>query len=368
MPEDKDNKGPSDEERNVESSKAAQQSIDAANKAKELTQAAAGAGDPQERQKLLNEALEQEIASESFGKTAKYMQSGTFQGMAAGTGIGVGTGAGVGTLSGVLVGGVTSTITGGLGGAVGSGVGALHGPFVKMGDVAGEGIAKVTGDLPGWEVTDEQKGALEKMVGQVNETERPGEDELQALTKGAGGGGGSEEKDAAPDEDEGQTKDDGEQAKGSWTESASSYLPSMGSSEKSGEGGKEEGTQEQQKSWSESASSYMPSMSSSEKSSGGEDKASGQEQQQTWSESASSYVPSKDSMPSMPSWGSKGEDKPATDGNAQQSGEQDEQTDDESRAQVQGGKQDAGFSKETTYQGKGGADPSAVDALKNKLG
>ncbi|KAK3096393.1 hypothetical protein LTR53_019272, partial [Teratosphaeriaceae sp. CCFEE 6253] len=67
----KDNqKGPSDEERNAESRKNAQKSIDAQKKAKELTRAAAEAGDPEKRQRLLNEALEQEIASESYGKTA----------------------------------------------------------------------------------------------------------------------------------------------------------------------------------------------------------------------------------------------------------------------------------------------------------
>ncbi len=71
----KDQQGPSEAERKAESSKAAQESIDAQKKAKELTQAATSAGDPEERQKLLNEALEHEIASESFGKTAKYVST-----------------------------------------------------------------------------------------------------------------------------------------------------------------------------------------------------------------------------------------------------------------------------------------------------
>merc|ERR1711967_208813 len=130
------NNGPSEAERKQEASKAAKTAQSYLKKSKELIQAAAGAGDPEERQKLLNEAIEKQIEAESFGKTAKYLTTGTFQGMAAGTGIGVGTGAGIGTLTGTLVGGVTSLVTGGLGGAIGTGVGALHGPFVKLGDLA----------------------------------------------------------------------------------------------------------------------------------------------------------------------------------------------------------------------------------------
>ena len=67
----------SDKERQEESSKAAQSAIAAQKEAQKLRRAAAGAGDPDERQKLLNQALEKQIASEKFGKTAKYLQSGT---------------------------------------------------------------------------------------------------------------------------------------------------------------------------------------------------------------------------------------------------------------------------------------------------
>ncbi|KAK3070388.1 hypothetical protein LTR53_010554 [Teratosphaeriaceae sp. CCFEE 6253] len=224
----KDNqKGPSAEERNAESKKNAQKSIDAQKKAKELTRAAAEAGDPEKRQRLLNEALEQEIASESYGKTAKFIQSGTFQGLAAGTGIGVGTGAGLGTLSGALVGGTTSMIIGGLGGAIGGGVGALHGSFVKMGDVAG-GVTKLAGAGPSWEATDEQKATLEKMIGQVKATERPSEDELMALMKG-GGGAGSEKKGAegGHSESKGDADKNAGEPQTSWADTAASYLPSM---------------------------------------------------------------------------------------------------------------------------------------------
>ena len=169
-----------------ETSKAAKSAMEAQSQAKELTQAAAGAGDPDERQRLLNEALQKEVEAESFGKTAKYLNTGAFQGLIAGTGLGSGIGVGLGTLTGSLVGGTTGVLTGGLGAGIGAGVGAMHGPFFKMGNVMGEGIKKITGNLPGWKATEEQKQALEKMVNGVKEQDRPKDDELTQL---AGGGG-----------------------------------------------------------------------------------------------------------------------------------------------------------------------------------
>jgi hypothetical protein len=47
-----------DEEVRKESSKAANQAISAQRKAQELKQAAAGAGDPEERQKLMEQAID----------------------------------------------------------------------------------------------------------------------------------------------------------------------------------------------------------------------------------------------------------------------------------------------------------------------
>ena len=129
-----------DEDVRKESSKAANQAISAQRKAQELKQAAAGAGDPDERQKLMEQAIDAQIQAESFGKTAKYMRSGTFQGLAVGTGLGVAPGATLGALTGTLVGGVTSTITGGLGGGIGAAAGAIHGPIWNIGEVAGKGI------------------------------------------------------------------------------------------------------------------------------------------------------------------------------------------------------------------------------------
>ena len=199
-----------DHEVRQESSKAANAAIAAQKKAKELKKAAAGAGDPDERQKLMEQAMDAEIEAKSFGKTAKYLRSGAFQGLAAGTGLGVAPGATLGAISGTLVGGVSSTLLGGLGGGIGAAAGALHGPFWNLGEVAGKGIRKVTGNLPGWAASDEQKKSLEKMIGQANDEEMPDDEELKGLAEDSGG----------------QT-DEG------WIKSAKGYMPSMSGSNES---------------------------------------------------------------------------------------------------------------------------------------
>ncbi|EMD92620.1 hypothetical protein COCC4DRAFT_189994 [Bipolaris maydis ATCC 48331] len=131
----------SDEEVRQESGKAANAALAAQKKAKELKDAAAAAGDPEEREKLTAEATNAEIEAESFGKTAKYLRSGAFQGMAMGTGLGVAPGATLGAISGTLVG-----------------------------------------------ASEEQKRTLEKMVGQAKDEETPGTEELEKF-KSEGGGG-----------------------------------------------------------------------------------------------------------------------------------------------------------------------------------
>jgi hypothetical protein len=207
---DKKTDGIPDEEVRQESSKAADAALAAQKKATELKKAAAGAGDAEERQKLMEQAIDAQVEAESFGKTAKYLRSGTFQGMAMGTGLGVAPGATLGALTGTLVGGVSSTILGGLGGGAGAVTGALHGPFVNLGQVAGKGIQKVTGNLPSWAATEDQKKTLEKMVGQVNEQEMPGKEELEKFKgDGAGMAAGGEDL-------------------GSWVKSAKDMMPSMG--------------------------------------------------------------------------------------------------------------------------------------------
>lgn len=170
-----------------ESSKAANAAIEAQKGAKELKEAAASAGDPAERQKLTEQAVDAQIEAESFGKTAKYLRSGAFQGLAVGTGIGVAPGATLGAVTGTLVGGVTSTITGGIGGGIGAAAGAIHCPMVDFSKLAGKGMRKVTGFLPQWAASDEQKKSLEKMLGQVNEQDMPDEGELKELVEEGGG-------------------------------------------------------------------------------------------------------------------------------------------------------------------------------------
>lgn len=98
-----------DREREHEARKAAQKSLKLQKQAKELINAAAGAGDPDERQKLLQQALEKEVEAGTFGKTARYLNTGEFQGLCAGAGLGAGIGIGLGTLTGTIVGGTTGS-------------------------------------------------------------------------------------------------------------------------------------------------------------------------------------------------------------------------------------------------------------------
>ncbi|KNG47158.1 hypothetical protein DDE82_003174 [Stemphylium lycopersici] len=182
----------SDEEVRQESGKAADAALAAQKKAKELKDAAAAAGDPDERQRLTEEATNAQIEAESFGKTAKYLRSGAFQGAAMGTGLGVAPGATLGAITGTLVGGISSTLLGGLGAGIGGATGALHGPWVNMGKLAGKGMKKMTSFLPQWAASEEQKRALEKMVGQANEEEMPGTEELEKF-KSEGGAGEADE-------------------------------------------------------------------------------------------------------------------------------------------------------------------------------
>ncbi|KAG9528135.1 hypothetical protein KCU93_g4549, partial [Aureobasidium melanogenum] len=175
---------PSEAECRQESSKAASKALELEKQAKELTQAAAGAGDPDERQRLLNEALSKSVEAQSFGKVAKYLRSGAFQGLLAGGGVGTGVGAGLGALTGTLVGGVSSLALGGLLGGIGSAVGALHGPWAKPEEIMKKGVQTLSGMIPGWQTPGDQMTQLEKMFGQVNEQERPTEKELEDMTSG----------------------------------------------------------------------------------------------------------------------------------------------------------------------------------------
>lgn len=168
----------SEEEQNQERSKAASQSLEAKKKARHYIRAAAGAGDSKERQKLLKEALNKEVEAESFGKLAKWLNSGALQGFAAGSI----PAASLGALTGTLVGGVTSLITGGLG----AGIGYLKGPAYSVGGVAASGVQKVMGDSLEWnpDSTPEQQQAVENMCGQIQDEDMPDDDELEMFTAG----------------------------------------------------------------------------------------------------------------------------------------------------------------------------------------
>ncbi|CAE7031561.1 hypothetical protein CFE70_004449 [Pyrenophora teres f. teres 0-1] len=164
----------------------ASMALQAGQKAWELRQAAHGAGDAKAREEILAKAINKEIEAESFGKAAKYTQTGAFQGLAAGAGLGVQPGVTVGKLTGALVGGLVSTVTGLLGGGIGSVYGAMSGPFWDLGEMASQGVQGVVGDfLPDIKSTPSQKKALEKMIMQTKETQAPSKEELEQMKNDA---------------------------------------------------------------------------------------------------------------------------------------------------------------------------------------
>lgn len=194
-----------DDQVRQQSSKAAHAALQAQAKANELKKAAAGAGDADERQKLMEQAIDAQVEAESFGRTAKYLRSGAFQGLAVGAGLGIAPGATLGAITGTLVGSVSSTLLGGIGGGIGAAAGAINGPFWDLSKLAGNGIRKITGDLPGWAASPEQKKSLEKMLGQVNDQNAPSEKELETLME----------------EGDGAVMDEG------WLKSVKSFFPSL---------------------------------------------------------------------------------------------------------------------------------------------
>jgi hypothetical protein len=59
-------------------------------------------------------------------------------------------------------------------------------PLQNLGKLAGKSVQKVTGNLPGWVASDEQKKSLEKMMNGVQEQEMPDESELSKLHEEGG--------------------------------------------------------------------------------------------------------------------------------------------------------------------------------------
>lgn len=202
--------GMTDEQQKREAAAAAQKAQEYKRAANYYLQAASGAGDPDERQKLMEKYMDENIKAEKFGKTAKYLNTGGGQGFAAGAGLGVGLGVVLGTLTGTLVGGPTSLLTGGIGAAAGW----IHGPFFNLAGAVGGTIRKITGDLPGWKATTEQKRAIEKMCGQIEDTEVPTAEELEGIS-------GSDAAQAS------QAVSSAKNSNNSWVSSAASYIPSF---------------------------------------------------------------------------------------------------------------------------------------------
>ncbi|TKA83431.1 hypothetical protein B0A55_00329 [Friedmanniomyces simplex] len=101
-------------------------------KALSLKDTAMKAMNPQERQRMMQEAYDKEVEANGQSKWARRLQSGPWQGGMGGAGVGGGVGMGLGTVVGALVGGVAALPTTAVGGLVGMGVGGITGPFVKL--------------------------------------------------------------------------------------------------------------------------------------------------------------------------------------------------------------------------------------------
>lgn len=93
----------------LESAKHSEEHAAAARKRAELTE------DLEEKQKILEEAFNEEKKAAKELKIVQRLSSGVWQGGAAGAGMGAGLGMGLGTVVGSLVGGVVSVPTTGLG-------------------------------------------------------------------------------------------------------------------------------------------------------------------------------------------------------------------------------------------------------------
>ncbi|KAK7185857.1 hypothetical protein DPSP01_004237 [Paraphaeosphaeria sporulosa] len=135
-PEPEIPQGLSDEDRLKEAASAAEQAIAAQGMANKLRETAATFTDPKKREKMLTDAYNKEMEAHGNSKKARLLQSGAFQGSIGGAGIGGAVSAGVGTLVGTVVGTVTAIPVTGLGALAGAGVGAIHGPWIKLGNMA----------------------------------------------------------------------------------------------------------------------------------------------------------------------------------------------------------------------------------------
>ncbi|KAK5119325.1 hypothetical protein LTR85_007681 [Meristemomyces frigidus] len=137
--------------------------------------------DPEERQRMIQEAYDKEVEANGQSKFARRLQSGAWQGGAGGAGAGVAVGTGLGTVVGALVGGVASLPTTALGGLIGMGVGGIHGPFVKLDQRKAKEVA----------AREKAKGKSEKEIEEAvkaEAVEEVTEEEAEAAERAAEGG------------------------------------------------------------------------------------------------------------------------------------------------------------------------------------
>jgi hypothetical protein len=153
-------------------SQTAQLALDNQALARELSEKAAAAENPAERERLLKEALDKEIEARSQGKTATWLNSGGLQGALGGMSIGGAVGGGLGTVTGALVGATTSLAIGGVGALIGGGVGLIHGPWKRFGPSFGSGDKT-------------QNDALQKAASEINSQAEPAPEQLAQIAHSA---------------------------------------------------------------------------------------------------------------------------------------------------------------------------------------
>ncbi|KAK0875727.1 hypothetical protein LTR87_010417 [Friedmanniomyces endolithicus] len=150
-------------------------------KALSLKDTAMKAMNPQERQRMMQEAYDKEVEANGQSKWARRLQSGPWQGGMGGAGVGGGVGMGLGTVVGALVGGVAALPTTAVGGLVGMGVGGITGPFVKLNQDKAKEIA----------AREKAKGKSDEEVMETVKAEAGEEVAPEAIEDVDGGGAGT---------------------------------------------------------------------------------------------------------------------------------------------------------------------------------
>lgn len=155
-----------EDERLMQAAQAAKASAQAQGYADSLRAKAKMITDPKERERMVQEAYDNEVKANGMSRKAKFLKSGTFQGAAGGAGIGGVVGMGLGTVVGTLVGTVATIPTTAVGGLIGTGVGAIHGPFIKLGGDKKKGEKDQVVQVPQAEI-DNGSVVVDEKTGQV---------------------------------------------------------------------------------------------------------------------------------------------------------------------------------------------------------